>query len=295
MQILKKYLWLVGLLFLLSFTATLFWGLYFQKQGEDKVIFSCEDPTGDDYGPGTYVYPLGEAFAPYEGHFDLKSFKIVQDEFNYIFSFEMGELTNQWDAPLGFSHPVLELFIDNFPGGEGEHLFADIPISFPEETKWDRLVRVTGWGIMLYASDREGKNITPVEFCKERVKIKDKVIIFSLPREVIGNLEGAGLWVLVGSWDVVRKSKLRPVFKQTDYWHFGGRQGEWDLPYLDLLNPAYGVQEEQLLGVDSRPVLEPLLIKKKEGILFFIFPGLLILLLLYFSLVRRLACEERIK
>ncbi|HAH97520.1 MAG TPA: hypothetical protein DCL69_11575, partial [Firmicutes bacterium] len=42
--------------------------------GQARVYFEMEDPSGDDYGPGTYLYPQNESFSPYSGLFDLIRF-----------------------------------------------------------------------------------------------------------------------------------------------------------------------------------------------------------------------------
>ncbi|MEC9488359.1 MAG: glucodextranase DOMON-like domain-containing protein [Halanaerobium sp.] len=292
MQIWRRFFWLFALLFLLAVSLTVYLGLMSREEGELRAIFSCEDPIGDDYGPGTYVYPLGNTFAPYEGHLDLRSFKITADELNYYFIFQLGELLDPWGAPLGFSFPLLELFVDNQPGGMVKHIFPDVPLSFPGGREWDRLVRLSGWEIYLYASDREGKLVTPIEFYQDRVEIDGKTITLSLPVEVIGDLQGAGIWVFVGCWDIARKSSLRLVLEQSDYWHFGGKKGEWDLPYLDYLHPHYGEQEKQLLGLDGRPVIQPVEIKGRN-MLFLIIPALGVVLLLYLFLLKKLPLVKR--
>ncbi|NLZ44932.1 MAG: hypothetical protein GX894_08750, partial [Clostridia bacterium] len=43
---------------------------------EITVHFYAGDPEGDDYGPGSYIYPSDPAFAPYEGLFDLLAFRV---------------------------------------------------------------------------------------------------------------------------------------------------------------------------------------------------------------------------
>ena len=40
------------------------------------IVFEMEDPTGDDYGPGSYVYPANQLFEPFKGIFDLQKFSV---------------------------------------------------------------------------------------------------------------------------------------------------------------------------------------------------------------------------
>jgi hypothetical protein len=73
-----------------------------------EVKFS--DPTGDDNGPGTYVYPTDPLFAP--GSFDLTDFRLkahgdkVDVEVNLA-----AKLTDPWSTGSGFSLQMIFIFI----------------------------------------------------------------------------------------------------------------------------------------------------------------------------------------
>ena len=52
------------------------------------VYFEATDPEGDDYGPGSYLYPQNLAFKPYEGLYDLLKFRVSGDEQNLYFDLQ---------------------------------------------------------------------------------------------------------------------------------------------------------------------------------------------------------------
>ena len=70
----KAYILLsIILLSLAAFAST----LMIPAQAEVQV-FEMTDPTGDDNGPGTYVYPTNDVFKP--GVFDLTKFRVIDME-----------------------------------------------------------------------------------------------------------------------------------------------------------------------------------------------------------------------
>ena len=83
-----------------------------------EVYFTAGDPEGDDYGPGSYVYPRNLAFRPYEGLYDLLSFRVSGDGEHLFFDLQIKQVTNPWNAPEGFIHPVIHIYIDTKPGGK---------------------------------------------------------------------------------------------------------------------------------------------------------------------------------
>ncbi|MGM0470862.1 MAG: glucodextranase DOMON-like domain-containing protein, partial [Bacillota bacterium] len=59
-----------------------------------EPLVQFDDPSGDDYGPGTYIYPTNEHFAPHQQLFDLLEFRVDQKEGKYRFNFKFGAITN---------------------------------------------------------------------------------------------------------------------------------------------------------------------------------------------------------
>ena len=57
--------------------------LFVSASFAQKLLFITEDPTADDYGPGSYIYAKDPIFK--EGSFDLTGFEVLEDESDVIF------------------------------------------------------------------------------------------------------------------------------------------------------------------------------------------------------------------
>ncbi|MEM9555533.1 MAG: glucodextranase DOMON-like domain-containing protein [Acidobacteriota bacterium] len=102
----------------------------------DDIVFS--DPTGDDNGPGEYVYPTDAVYT--RGTFDLTELKIaakgsrltVETSFN-------ANMDDPWGMGGGFSTQMVFVFIDNAEGGHTEGL-PGLNVQFAEDAAWDKVV-----------------------------------------------------------------------------------------------------------------------------------------------------------
>jgi len=93
------------------------------------------DPKGDDYGPGSYVYPTDAVYTP--GSFDLTDFVFEVDGDNATIECTVGaKLEDPWRMGTGFSVQMIFVFIDNAPGG-----FTETPpglnVKIDASTAWD--------------------------------------------------------------------------------------------------------------------------------------------------------------
>ena len=125
--------------------------------GFGEPLFTQEDPVRDDYGPGTYVYPLFEVFT--EGAFDITNVEIIADELDLIVTVQIaGEILNPWNAPNGFSVQLIDFYLDTEPGGSTETIFdTSIPPNLDrtprgtinaliaEDSAWEFAFRIQGW------------------------------------------------------------------------------------------------------------------------------------------------------
>ena len=81
------------------------------------VLFTMEDRAGDDWGPGDLKYPLHQVFEP--GLFDLRRVHVWHDDRNLYFDVSFALVTNPWNAPEGFFHQLIDIYIDAEPGVYG--------------------------------------------------------------------------------------------------------------------------------------------------------------------------------
>lgn len=99
-----------------------------------------KDPTGDDNGPGTYVYPTDAVYGP--GSFDITSFEVTPKGKNVEFKVCVNsKLDDPWGMGVGFAVQMAVVFI-NTGSGEGgyEDGLAGLNIKFGPEDTWNKAV-----------------------------------------------------------------------------------------------------------------------------------------------------------
>lgn len=99
---------------------------------------SFDDPTGDDNGPGSYVYPTDSVYTG--GSFDITNFtlKAKGKKANVEVSVN-SNLEDPWGMGVGFAVQMVFIFIDNAEGG-----FTKAPpglnVEFAESDAWDKCI-----------------------------------------------------------------------------------------------------------------------------------------------------------
>lgn len=82
---------------------------YLSLTAYGSALGSLDDPTGDDNGPGSYVYPTNSSFAP--GNFDLTKFGVYDDGDNYNFVADLASnVHNPWGGN-GISTQQLHVYL----------------------------------------------------------------------------------------------------------------------------------------------------------------------------------------
>ncbi len=102
---------------------------------------SFKDPTGDDKGPGNYVYPTDKVYTP--GSFDLTEFKMKVTGDKADFSVTIGaKLEDPWGMGGGFAIQMVFIFIDT-DNKEGSGFTKSLPglnVEFAPADAWDKCV-----------------------------------------------------------------------------------------------------------------------------------------------------------
>jgi len=216
-------------------------------RGEE--VFSLQDPPGDDFGPGTYVYPLNPVFSP-EGIFDLVRYAIYDAGDAWQLAFDFTVLPNPWNGPQGFSHPLILLFLDVAEGGRTDlHKEAEAAqVAFDPEHPWDVFIRIAGWpayGRHLWTAAGEGPYLVSVTADSKRGRI-----IVTVPKDLVPSVSGWH-YVLVASQDGYGKDYVRAIGKAPGEWTGGGCSDPlWAPQVYDLLAPTVEDQIAQLSDYD---------------------------------------------
>lgn len=211
---------ILGILF--SFSLTI-------EAEDNSWNFTIDDPVGDDYGPGNYKYPEDEIFSSHEGLFDIKTFNIKETTDDYIFEFEFVKLTDPWNSKYGFSHPLLEIYIDNKEKGSTELIDDGANVSLDPDSPWNKALKLSGWWFLAYDWDQKFDDLISIdgnfekrqgEIKNSEVKIIDNTIRVKFPKEIVGELQGANLQLLVGSFDPFGPGYFRLISNTPRKWNF---------------------------------------------------------------------------
>ncbi len=241
-----------------------------QMRSEGEVVWTTildmKDPQGDDFGPGTYLYPTNSQFAPYQGLLDIERFKVLGREDQICLQITFGQITNPWKGSNGFSHQLIEIYIDHRPGGERHTFYPGARVVFSPRASWDTLIKVTGWGIYLFDCD-DSVTQEPDFYSEGEAKVLEdqKTIQIILPISEwtnLDDLQDGSYYLLVGGHDGFGPDHYRIVEQGISEWYFGGGDGSGYNPnVIDMVVPDGRSQQKILGSYDPanhvRAVVEP--------------------------------------
>lgn len=123
---------------------------------QGKVTF--KDPTGDDKGPGKYVYPTDGVYK--KGSFDLTEFSFEKkgDKADVVVSFASA-LEDQWNMGTGFSVQMVFVFIDK-DGKEGSGNTEGLPglnVQFAPGHEWEKVIILSPQNLARVKKEAETK------------------------------------------------------------------------------------------------------------------------------------------
>jgi carbohydrate-binding DOMON domain-containing protein len=225
-----------------------------------EIVFSMNDPVGDDKGPGTYTYPTNDVFQP--GVFDLTGFKVVDQGDTvafYIYVDNLGD--NPWNGPNGFclQYPQIYILADpNMPVNNtsfGAHVYIDPgwQIALLLAPGWDTAPVPEGQLAALYYYN--GTVIPQGDGFKVYAIEDENAIVAVISKNLLINTENIMYWkftVLLTSYDGYAPYKIRGVIAgNSTEWEFGG--GDQDAInagveplVIDLLAPTPSDQYQML-------------------------------------------------
>jgi hypothetical protein len=197
------------------------------------AAISLTDPAGDVVGAGSLRPPSAAVYrnlAP----FDLRQVTVADGE-QLTVEIEMGSLANPFELPLGFSLPVIELYIEGREGGETE-LLGGSGMSLPDGRTWEVALRLTGEAAAAYRAGASG-----LESAVPEVSVEGNVLTVStaFPRP-----ERPRVYAMVGLYDLFGSSPWRPVDEAESPWAFSSPSQR--LPVVDVLARDSGVQAQAI-------------------------------------------------
>lgn len=252
--------WLVG--FLVCGIIVILFAAPAALKADKKIVFSYRDRLGDDVGPGTYVYPTHDSFSPYSRLLDLTLFQVALEDDYVIFSFTFAALSNPWNAPEGFYHPRIDVFIDSdseqgriepLRSGPGD------AIQFDPRHPWDMWLRIAPWdGAALFSYQDDPASSGRQQGIHVAVANDGNTIRVSVPQELMPLPKPSWrYYVLVGSFDALGVDGYRHVAGEPSRWLIGGALEDASTRIVDLAAPSFGrrKQARQLNPSPGSPVI----------------------------------------
>ena len=222
-----------------------------------SIVFEAVDPEGDDYGPGSYVYPTEPLFTP--GSYDLTYFSVGESGENLVFTFDvLAPVLNPWDSPNGLSIQTFDVYVDTDPGtaNGARRLLDGRNASLAAGSAWDRALTVEGWYPALYVAEADG-SVTETEPTFKVLVFPDKGRVTAhIPKALFGEgdpSQWAYAVALLGQegFPSTGVRRVRDVNVAAEQWRFGGGDGSVNgTRIIDLLALDPGEQESMLSSYD---------------------------------------------
>lgn len=222
----------------------------------NQIIFTMDDPKGDDHGPGTYYYPSGVVFDPQKELFDLEKFTAASLGEDYIFDMTFGKITNPMGGVAGFTSQLIQVYISEGygEGGLTEPLKQGANVVFDSQYPWISMVKVVGLGKTAVFYDKDTSDAAGKSEGIQTALLEDKKTIrVTVPKPLLPG--DPALWkyyVLVGALNGTGPDNFTKVNQHADKQFFGGgSDSDFDPNVIDLL-ASEGKQETMLSSFDLK-------------------------------------------
>lgn len=223
------------------------------------TLLVLNDTIGDETGDGDYTYPLSSDFTTPNngGLWDAQQLTIRQSAWNAQFILEVGEMTDIWGLSNGFSHQIVQIYVDqgNTTYGSTDMLDGANAEIHPD---WAWEVALSGTGepgaVMAVQSMTGSTSSRGVDVTGD---VASKTITFTVSKDVIGDdIPNYRYIVVVGSQDGFGTGKWRDVDATASTWTLGGGSDpapddgiDYDPNVLDIVLDGDG-QETMLSSYD---------------------------------------------
>jgi hypothetical protein len=186
------------------------------------AAITVTDPAGDVVGAESLQPPTAAVYrnlAP----FDLRQVSLV-DGSPLTLEIEMGSLANTVELPLGFSLPVIEVYIEGRDEGQAE-LLGGSGMRLPDGRRWEVALRLTGEQARVHRAGASG-----VETAVPEVQIDGNRLLVTTPFE---RPERPRVYAMTGLYDLFGASPWRPVDENESPWAFSSASQR--VPVVDVL------------------------------------------------------------
>ena len=263
----------------------------------EKLLFKLTDPVGDDYGPGSYVYPKNTVFKP--GSFDLTSFEVYESDSDIIFKvYFKNWFTAPPDLQISNDKNLKDLFKTNLYLQnidiyiDKDHKLSSgitnaIPgrnVKIAPESAWEQAVFISPQPFLARVeTKRLAKKIVDKIIIPANYEVSKNFVQFKMPKKILGQPdERWGYLVLVtgaewetsmfslSNWMNYGSSYEEPLLnrivdKSASEWEFGGGDTSGAAPNVIDMLVASGESQEKILGAYDPKT-------KKRAVLYAVYP-----------------------
>ena len=217
------------------------------------TLLELDDAIGDETGDGDYVYPLASDFETPNGGglWDATKLTVRQSAWNAQFILEMDEMTDIWGLSNGFSHQIVQIYVDQ---GETTYGKTEMLIGANAEIHpdWAWEVAISGTGepgaVMGVQADTGSTSARGIEV---KGDVNTNTITFTISKGVIGeDVQNYRYVVVIGSQDGFGTGKWRDVDLTPSTWTLGGGSDpaeddgiDYDPNIIDIILEGDGQQE----------------------------------------------------
>jgi len=198
------------------------------------TLLDIEDNVGDETGDGDYTYPLASDFAPGSGLFDVTHLKVSQSSWNARFELTFGEITDFWSLSNGFSHQIVQIYVDQGDTMWGEtDMLEGANAVIHSEWAWEVAISATGEpGAVKSVNSQTGE--TSAKGIEVSGNSDSNTVIITVSKSVIGpDIPDYRFVIVAGSQDGFGPGKWRDVDADAKTWRLGGGDDPSELDGID--------------------------------------------------------------
>lgn len=197
-----------------------------------------------------YDMPKGSAYT--RAATDLQSLSVGEAGDRWVFTWQLGDVKNPWNSPIGLSLVTLDLYLAPAAGAG-----APVALLQGRDAKaarpWWRAIAIEGWQQGVYGPD--GTKLGDVDVAVDPLA---REVRASIPKKLLpGNPRRWAYIATLEGQDGFAPGRVRQVLPTPDADHFGGRPaGRWS-NVLDVLLPPALDQAPVLFPDANQPVVLP--------------------------------------
>ncbi|MDP6906101.1 MAG: glucodextranase DOMON-like domain-containing protein [Candidatus Thalassarchaeaceae archaeon] len=217
------------------------------------TLLDFNETIGDENGKGDITYPTASDFSPGEGLFDITQLKVSQSSWNARFELTFAEMTDYWSLANGFSHQIVQIYVD-----QGDYLWGETDMLeganaiIHEDWAWEVAISATGEpGAVKSINALSGE--TSSKGIEVNGDVSTKTITITVSKSIIGSDIPDYRFVIVsGSQDGFGPGKWRDVDADAKVWRLGGGEDPSDVDGIDydpnVLDIVFDGDQNTMLG-----------------------------------------------